>query len=77
MGKKLNVAVLMGGNSPEHEISLLTGRQVVRHLNIKKYNVLPVTIAQDGISWQIGEREQFLLDSPTLKKTKGSNSKVK
>lgn len=45
---KLNIAVLMGGNSPEHEISLLSGREVVSNLDPKKYNVKPVTISKDG-----------------------------
>ncbi|MBI2594576.1 D-alanine--D-alanine ligase, partial [Candidatus Curtissbacteria bacterium] len=34
--KKLRVAVLMGGKSAEHEISLVTGREVVKNLNPRK-----------------------------------------
>jgi len=32
MSKKIKVAVLMGGNTPEYEISLISGREVVRNL---------------------------------------------
>jgi len=50
--KKIKVAVLMGGKTPEHEISLVTGREVVRNLNKSKYKVLPVVISRTGERWQ-------------------------
>lgn len=65
--KKVTVAVLSGGKSAEHEISLISGREVAKNLSPKKYNVLPITVSRDGITWQIGERRQNLLDSPTTK----------
>ena len=37
---KKRIVVLMGGKSPEHDVSLVTGREVVRHLDKKKYQVL-------------------------------------
>lgn len=77
MSKKLNVAVLMGGKSKEHEISLISGREVVRNLNPKKYNVLPIIVSRDGITWQIGERENFLLDSPSSSTGPTKKSDVK
>lgn len=42
--RKLQLAVLMGGPSPEHEVSLISGRQVVKHLSKKKYEVFPILI---------------------------------
>ena len=74
--KKANVAVLMGGKSAEHEISLSSGREVVRNLDSKKYNVLPIVISKDGISWQIGDRKQFFLDSPAGVKLQTQKSKI-
>jgi len=62
--KKLRVAVLMGGKSPEHEVSLVTGREVVRNLDKKKYEVLPVVISSDGDRWQLKPVAQILLHSP-------------
>lgn len=44
MPKKLNVAILMGGKSSEHEISLISGREVVKNLDRKKYNVTPIVL---------------------------------
>ena len=75
--RKLNVAVLMGGKSSEHEVSLSSGREVVKNLNPKKYNVLPIVIAKDGINWQIGNKKQFLLDSPAGVKPQITNSKTR
>lgn len=51
----------MGGKSPEYEVSLASGREVVRNLNPKKYEVLPVVISRDGLRWHSpagGERDQ-------------------
>lgn len=62
--RKVRVIVLMGGKTPEHEVSLVSGREVVRHLNKKRYEVLPVVIARDGQKWQLKSSEQVLLYSP-------------
>lgn len=59
--KKLRVVVLMGGKSPEHEVSLVTGREVVRNLNKNKYEVLPVVISKDGERWELKSSQQILL----------------
>ena len=74
--RKLNVAVLMGGKSAEHEISLSSGREVVKNLDSKKYNVLPIVIAKDGINWQIGDRKQFLSGSPARVKLQTPKYKI-
>lgn len=46
--KKLRVIVLMGGKSPEHEVSLVTGREVVRNFDKNRYEVIPLVISQNG-----------------------------
>lgn len=56
----------MGGKSPEHEISLISGREVIRNLNPAKYEILPIIISKDGKKWQMADRKEFFLDSPTL-----------
>lgn len=45
---KLNVAVLMGGRSEEREVSLSTGRMIMRALDPKKYNAFAVDTASFG-----------------------------
>lgn len=68
---KLNVIVLMGGKTPEHKISLISGREVVRNLSKKKYNVLPVVISRDGEKWQLTTPKNLLaLPDPLLTKGK-------
>lgn len=57
---KLKVMVLMGGKNPEHEVSLISGREVVKHLEVKKYDVLPVVISKDGQKWQLKNLTEFL-----------------
>lgn len=49
---KLKIAVLMGGPSAEHEISLKTGAMVLENLDRKKYSVRAVKISKSG-KWPI------------------------
>ena|SRR3990167_15649 len=48
----MRVAVLMGGPSPEYKVSLDSGVQVCKNIDLKKYSVKPVIISKDG-RWQI------------------------
>jgi len=50
--KKINIAVLMGGRTAEHEISLASGAMVVNHLDRRRYNVKPVVINRAG-RWHV------------------------
>lgn len=44
---KLNTAVFFGGESVEHEVSIISGHQAMKALNPDKYNVIPVYVAKD------------------------------
>lgn len=46
--KKLNVAVVFGGRSGEHEISVLSARSVLENLDREKYEVLPLYVSREG-----------------------------
>lgn len=46
--KKMNVAVIFGGKSEEHEVSLMTAASVLRAADPEKYNLYPVGITRDG-----------------------------
>lgn len=39
---KIKVAVIYGGANSEHEVSIVSARSVVRHLDKTKYEVLPI-----------------------------------
>ncbi len=43
-----NVVVFFGGNSVEHDISIITAIQVCSSLNDEKYKVIPVYISKNG-----------------------------
>ncbi len=45
---KINVCVLFGGISPEHEVSLRSAEFVLNQMDSDKYNVYPVGITKDG-----------------------------
>lgn len=51
MKNKIRVAVLYGGRSGEHEVSLQSGASVIQHLNRDLYEVIPVSIDKAG-RWQ-------------------------
>ncbi len=44
---KLNAAVFFGGESVEHEVSIISGHQAINALDPEKYNVIPVYVAKD------------------------------
>jgi D-alanine-D-alanine ligase len=46
--KKLHVGVLFGGRSGEHEVSLLSAASVLKAIDRKKYEVVPIGITKDG-----------------------------
>ncbi|MFM8980904.1 MAG: ATP-grasp domain-containing protein [Planctomycetia bacterium] len=52
---RMQVAVLMGGPSSEHDISLLGGKNVVDALDLRRYDVRPVVILRNG-AWQVAAR---------------------
>ncbi len=64
--KKKKILVLMGGKSPEHEISLISGSQVVKNLDSKKYNVLPGIISKDGKRLQLVSAPKLLQQKDPL-----------
>lgn len=46
--KKLNVALLFGGKSGEHEVSLRSAASILKALDREKYNVIPIGITKEG-----------------------------
>ena len=53
MDKKLHVAVIFGGRSGEHEVSLMSARSVLSVLDPAKYDVTQVGITHEG-TWLTG-----------------------
>jgi D-alanine-D-alanine ligase len=54
MGHKLQVGVIFGGRSGEHEVSLMSARSVLGVLDPQRYEVTQIGITLDG-AWLTGE----------------------
>ena len=45
---KIKLGVFFGGNSVEHEVSIITAIQAIENLNKEKYDVIPIYIAKNN-----------------------------
>jgi len=52
---KKNLAIFFGGISTEHEVSIITGLQLIKNVNLSKYKVIPIYIDKAG-SWWTGDK---------------------
>ena len=80
-----NLAVFFGGRSVEHDVSIITGTQLIENADASKYNIMPVYISRSG-QWYAGEKlrdskffvhpdlEQKGIDKVFLPPTAGSRS---
>jgi len=59
MKRKLRVAVLFGGRSAEHEISLISARNIVAAMDKQKYDIIPIGIDKVG-RWFFDEGSRLL-----------------
>lgn len=50
---KLNIGVLFGGKSVEHEISVITALQAMENIDEDKYEIIPIYITKDLV-WYTG-----------------------
>lgn len=59
MKKRLRVAILFGGKSAEHEISLISARNIVAAMDPNKYDVVAIGIDKQG-RWHLDEGARLL-----------------
>lgn len=62
MEKKKRIAVVFGGRSGEHEVSLVSASSVIDHLDAAKYEVVAIGITKEG-KWIAGPDAMALLKS--------------
>lgn len=62
MGKKINIALFFGGQSVEHQVSLLSAKQVISALDRNRYNPVMIGIDQEGV-WHLQD-EAHLFEYP-------------
>ena len=70
---KIRVGLFFGGNSVEHEISVITGLQAAEYIDKEKYEVVPVYITKDN-RFYTGEETGKIQDLP--QKSRKSSWKV-
>lgn len=63
--QRIEVCVIFGGVSGEHEISLLSARSILAALDPRKYHVLQIGITHEG-EWLTGEDVLSALSNGTL-----------
>ncbi|MCR5156718.1 MAG: D-alanine--D-alanine ligase [Butyrivibrio sp.] len=69
---KLKVAVLFGGKSTEHEISIISAIQAIGYINTDKYEVIPVYISKNYdyyVGEDVGKIEEYTHIPELLKKS--------
>ncbi len=62
MAAKIRVGVLFGGQSGEHEVSIVSARAVLAGLDRDRYEVVPIGITKQG-RWIAGADAPMLLES--------------
>ena len=46
--EKIKVGVIFGGQSTEHDVSVVSGSSVIKNLNKEKYEIYPIYISKNG-----------------------------
>jgi D-alanine-D-alanine ligase len=69
--EKINLAIIFGGKSAEHEVSILSAKSVVEAIDKSKYNISLVGINKEGNWLSVDEQDllkgNLILDSGRLK----------
>ncbi|MDO1584663.1 D-alanine--D-alanine ligase family protein [Rhizobium oryzicola] len=51
MANKLKIGVLFGGQSAEHDVSIMSATNVMKAMDRGRYDVLPIGVDRDGCWW--------------------------
>ena len=73
---KIDLGVIFGGQSTEHDVSVMSGMSVIEHLNSQKYNVFPIYIDKDG-TWYKYKQTNDISDEEEFSLKVYSKSKIK
>lgn len=75
--KKINVGILFGGKSAEHEVSLQSAKNVFEAIDKEKYNPILIGIDKSG-KWLLSDSSNFLLnaDNPKLIKLNQASDSI-
>ena len=73
MAKKLRVGILFGGRIGEHEVSLQSAASILKAIDRRKFDVVPIGIDKAG-RWLIAEAAERLLEGRSLPANPGTQS---
>lgn len=76
MTGKLRVAILYGGKSAEHEISLQSAKSVAEVMDKNKYEIILIGIGRDG-KWYLDSEQKLLAASGSGEITESENLLIK
>lgn len=71
---KLNIALIFGVRSAEHEVSILSARSIYNAFDKNKYNIFPIAISEEG-RWLNPNKSTSILNSE-MKKVSKNNSNL-
>lgn len=54
--EKIKLAVIFGGQSTEHDVSIVSGTSVIKNLNKEEFDILPIYISEEG-DWFLYKKE--------------------
>ncbi|MDR3728073.1 MAG: D-alanine--D-alanine ligase [Terracidiphilus sp.] len=77
MAKKLRVGILFGGRSGEHEVSLLSAASVLKAIDRRKFDVVPIGINKAGHWLTAGAAQGLLEGTGTAELGAGESAAVK
>lgn len=67
--KRIKIGLFFGGTSKERKVSLISGRNIAKYLNTKKYEIIPVEISEKG-KWLVDSKTiRTIRDTANIKKT--------
>lgn len=71
---KLRVAVIFGGKSGEHEVSIASAASIFKHLDPQRYEALPIKIEKDGRWVLAGEVPKAISAADVHKQVEGPST---
>ena len=74
---KLRVAVIFGGKSGEHEVSIASAASIFKHLDPQRYEALPIKIEKDGRWVLAGEAPKAISAADVHKQVEGPSTTSK
>ena len=62
---KIKLAIIFGGMSTEHDVSIVSGSSVIKNVNKEKYEITPIYINKNG-DWFLYKKELNKIEIPAI-----------